>query len=76
MEIRLQGIGNVMRWAAAQGETDAVDALVYLQGLGTPTLSGDDGSIAYAYEVEMARDGAITINGIAPDKLLKQLGVQ
>ena len=76
MEIRLQGIGNVIRQAAAQGETETVDALVYLQGLGKPTLSGDGESFAYTYEVKMARDGAVTVNGIPPEELLKQFGVR
>ena len=75
MDIRLQGIGNVMRWAAAQGETDAVDSLVYLQGLGRPVISEGGDTLTYAYEVDVPRDGAVTVNDIPLDSLLKRLGV-
>lgn len=73
MELRIQGIGNVVRWAAAQGETETVDSLIYLQGLGKPILSEGTDDLVYAYEMEMPRDGAVTVNDMPLDSLLKRL---
>ena len=75
MDIRLQGIGNVVRWAAGQGETEMVDSLIYLQGLGKPILSEGSDDLVYAYEVDLPHDGAVTVNDIPLDSLLKRLDV-
>ena len=52
-----------------------VASLVYLQGLGKPILSDDD-ALSYAYEVDLPRDGAVTVNDIPLDRMLNRLDVR
>ena len=73
VDARIRGFGEVMDWAAEQGETDLVDALVYLKGLGEPLNHEDDDSAAYAYALKASRDGSITVNDVPLQRLLEKL---
>ena len=73
MDARIRGFGDVMAWAAEQGETDLVDALVYLKGLGELLDHEDDDSAAYAYALKASRDGSITVNDVPLQRLLEKL---
>ena len=71
METRIQGIGNVLKWAAGRGEMEMSGFIVLLRGLGRPTQfsAGDDPT--YLYELDMPSDGSVTLNDIPLDSLLE-----
>ena len=73
VDARIRGFSEVIEWAAEQRETDLVDALVYLKGLGEPHDDEDDDSPTYAYAFKAARNGSITVNDVPLDRLLEKL---
>ena len=60
-----------MALAAEEGEEDAVALLIVLQGLGRPVFEEGADEPFYAYEIDLRRDGAVTVNGIPFDMLLQ-----
>ena len=60
-----------MALAAEEGEEDMVALLIVLQGLGRPVFDEGAGEPFYAYEIDLRRDGAVTVNGIPFDMLLE-----
>ena len=71
VEARIRGFDNLMELAVEEGEEDAVAFLVLLQGLGRPVFDEGASEPLYAYEIDLRRDGAVTVNGIPFDMLLK-----
>ena len=73
MDVRIQGLGNVMKLLAGQGEIRAIGVLLLLQGLGRPRLGeGNEGPV-YAYELDLPSDGLGTVNGIPLNILIEAL---
>ncbi|MDE0391734.1 MAG: hypothetical protein OXI57_06655 [Rhodospirillales bacterium] len=70
MDARVRGLSTLMALAAAEGEEDAVASLIILQGLGRPVFEEGTDEPFYAYEIDLRRDGAVTVNGIPFDMLL------
>ena len=60
-----------MELAVEEGEEDMVALLIVLQGLGRPVFNEGADEPFYAYEIDLRRDGAVTINGIPFDMLLQ-----
>ena len=71
IEARIRGFDSLMQLAVEEGEEDAVAFLIVLQGLGRPVFEEGAREPFYAYEVDLRRDGAVTVNGIPFDMLLK-----
>ena len=70
MEARVRGLSALMALAAEEGEEDLVALLIVLQGLGRPVFEEGEDEPFYAYEIDLRRDGAVTVNGIPFDMLL------
>ena len=70
MEARVRGLSTLMALAAEEGEEDMVALLIVLQGLGRPVFEEGAEEPFYAYEIDLRRDGAVTVNGIPFDMLL------
>ena len=70
VDARVRGLSTLMALAAEEGEEDAVALLVVLQGLGRPVFEEGEDEPFYAYEIDLRRDGAVTVNGIPFDMLL------
>ena len=70
MDARVRGLSTLMALAAEEGEEDMVALLIVLQGLGRPVFEAGEDEPFYAYEIDLRRDGAVTVNGIPFDMLL------
>ena len=70
LNARLQGLNALMVLAAREGYEGMVGVLLVLQGLGRPVFDEGSDEPAYAYEIDLRRDGAVTINGLPLDVLL------
>ena len=70
LDARIRGLSSLMALAAEEGEEDAVALLIVLQGLGRPVFEEGADEPFYAYEIDLRRDGAVTVNGIPFDMLL------
>ena len=70
MEARVRGLSTLLALAAAEGEEDMMALLIVLQGLGRPVFEEGEDEPFYAYEIDLRRDGAVTVNGIPFDMLL------
>ena len=71
MDARVRGLSALMALAAEEGEEDMVALLIVLQGLGRPVFNEGADEPFYAYEIDLRRDGAVTVNGIPFDMLLQ-----
>ena len=71
MEARIRGLGALLEMAAAEGDEGLVGIIVLLQGLGRPVVEEGADEPFYAYELDLHRDGAVTINGLPLDVLLE-----
>ena len=71
LDARIRGLSNLMALAAEEGKEDAVALLIILQGLGRPVFEEGTDEPAHAYALDLRRDGAITVNGIPFEMLLK-----
>ena len=71
VDARIRGLSALMALAAEEGEKDMVALLIVLQGLGRPVFDEGAGEPFYAYEIDLRRDGAVTVNGIPFDMLLE-----
>ena len=70
LNARIRGLSALMALAAQEGEEDAVALLIVLQGLGRPVFVEGADEPFHAYEIDLRRDGAVTVNGIPFDMLL------
>ena len=70
LDARVRGLSALMALAVAEGEEDVVALLIALQGLGRPVFEEGADEAAYAFEIDLRRDGAVTVNGIPFDMLL------
>ena len=70
LDARVRGLNTLLALAAEEGEEDAVAFLIVLQGLGRPVFEEGLEEPTYAYEIDLRRDGAVTVNGIPFDMLL------
>ena len=68
---RIAGLSELLALAAREGDEAAVAFLVVLQGLGRPVLDEGAGAAVHAYEFDLRRDGAVTVNGIPLDVLFR-----
>ena len=71
IEARIRGFDSLMELAVEEGEEDMVALLIVLQGLGRPVFEEGVGEPSYAFEIDLHRDGAVTVNGIPFDMLLR-----
>ena len=71
IEARIRGFDGLMELAVEEGEEEAVAFLIVLQGLGRPVFEEGASEPSYAYEIDLRRDGAVTVNGIPFDMLLR-----
>lgn len=71
LDARIRGLSNLMALAAKEGKEGAVALLIILQGLGRPVFEEGADEPAHAYALDLRRDGAITVNGIPFEMLLK-----
>ena len=76
LDARIRGLNAIMALAAEEGDEEAVALLIVLQGLGRPVFEEDADEAAYAFEIDLRRDGAVTVNGIPFDMLLGDLSLQ
>lgn len=76
LDARVRGLNALMALAAAEGDEEAVALLIVLQGLGRPVFEEGADEAAYAFEIDLRRDGAVTVNGIPFDMLLGDLSLQ
>ena len=70
LDARVRGLSALMALAAEEGQEDMVALLIVLQGLGKPVFEEGEDEPFYAYEIDLRRDGAVTVNGIPFDMLL------
>ena len=70
LDARVRGLRKLMALAAQEGNEGAVGVLLVLQGLGRPVFEEGADEPVYAYELDLRRDGAVTINGLPLDVLL------
>ena len=70
LDARVRGLNALMALAAEEGDEDAVAFLIVLQGLGRPIFEEGADEPSYAFEIDLRRDGAVTVNGIPFDMLL------
>ena len=70
VDARVRGLSTLMALAAEEGEEDLVALLIVLQGLGQPVFEEGVDEPFHAYEIDLRRDGAVTVNGIPFDMLL------
>ena len=70
VDARVRGLSTLMALAAVEGEKDLVAVLLVLQGLGKPVFEAGEDEPFHAYEIDLRRDGAITVNGLPFDMLL------
>ena len=73
VDARIRGFRQAIEWATEHAETDLVNFLVYLKGLGEPLDDEDDELPTYAYELMAARDGSITVNNVPLQELVESL---
>ena len=71
VDARVRGFDSLMELAVEEGEEEAVAFLIVLQGLGRPVFDEGADEPAYAFEIDLRRDGAVTVNGIPFDMLLQ-----
>ena len=76
VDARIRGLSTLMALAAQEREEDMVALLIVLQGLGRPVLDEGSDEPFYAYDIDLRRDGAFTVNGIPFDMLLGGLSTQ
>ena len=76
IDARVRGLSALMALAAEEGDEEAVALLIVLQGLGRPVFDEGADEAAYAFEIDLRRDGAVTVNGIPFDMLLGDLSLQ
>ena len=76
MDARVRGLNALVALAAEEGDEEAVALLIVLQGLGQPVFEEGADEAAYAFEIDLRRDGAVTVNGIPFDMLLGDLSLQ
>ena len=76
LDARVRGLNALMALAAEEGDEEAVALLIVLQGLGRPVFEEGADEAAYAFEIDLRRDGAVTVNGIPFDMLLGDLSLQ
>ena len=69
LDARVRGLSALMALAVAEGEEDVVALLIALQGLGRPVFEEGADEPVYAFEIDLRRDGAVTVNGIPFDML-------
>ena len=70
LDARIRGLSALMALAAEEREEEAVALLIVLQGLGRPVFEEGEDEPFYAYEIDLRRDGAVTVNGIPFNMLL------
>ena len=70
LEARIRGLGALMEMALAEGEEGLVAVIVLLQGLGRPVVEEGADEPFHAYELDLGRDGAVTVNGLPLDVLM------
>lgn len=71
LDVRLRGLSNLMDLAAREGNEEGMAFLVFLKGLGTPVFEEGSDEPALAYEIDLRRGGAVTVNGIPLDALFQ-----
>ena len=71
LDARIRGLSKLMAMAAEKGEEDAVALLIVLQGLGQPVFEEGADEPVHAYELDLRRDGAVTVNGLPLDVLFQ-----
>ena len=76
VDAHVRGLNALMALAAEEGDEEAVALLIVLQGLGRPVFEEAADEAAYAFEIDLRRDGAVTVNGIPFDMLLGDLSLQ
>ncbi len=76
VDARVRGLNALMALAAEEGDEEAVALLIVLQGLGRPVFEEGADEAFYAFEIDLRRDGAVTVNGIPFDMLLGDLSLQ
>ena len=69
VDARVRGLSTLTALAAVEGEKDLVALLLVLQGLGRPVFEEGVDEPFHAYEIDLRRDGAVTVNGIPFDML-------
>lgn len=69
VDARMRGLSTLMALAAVEGEKDLVALLLVLQGLGKPVFEAGEDEPFHAYEIDLRRDGAVTVNGLPFDML-------
>ena len=69
VDARVRGLSTLMALAAVEGEKDLVAVLLVLQGLGKPVFEEGEDEPFHAYEIDLRRDGAVTVNGLPFDML-------
>ena len=70
LDARIRGLRRLMVLAVREGNEGAVGVLLALQGLGRPVFEEGADEPVYAYELDLHRDGAVTINGLPLGVLL------
>ena len=76
LNAHVRGLNALVALAAEEGDEEAVALLIVLQGLGRPVFEEGADEAAYAFEIDLRRDGAVTVNGIPFDMLLGDLSLQ
>ena len=76
VDARIRGLNALAALVAEEGDEEAVALLIVLQGLGRPVFEEGADEAAYAFEIDLRRDGAVTVNGIPFDMLLGDLSLQ
>ena len=71
VDARVRGFDSLMELAVEEGKEEAVAFLIVLQGLGRPVFEEGTNEPSYAFEIDLRRDGAVTVNGIPFDMLLQ-----
>ena len=71
LDARIRGLSKLMALAAQEGDEGTVGVLLVLQGLGRPVFEEGADEPVHAYALDLRRDGAVTINGLPLNVLLR-----
>ena len=69
VDARIRGLSTLTALAAEEGDEGAVSIMIVLQGLGRPVVEEGTDEPVHVYEIDLRRDGTVTVNGIPLDML-------
>ena len=75
MDARIRGLGTLMELAQEESEVGALVLLLMLQGLGKPVFEEGTREPTHVFEINLHRDGDLTVNDTSFDELFEYLRI-